>query len=338
MVVEFLEGHENMIIEELKNNILELKKQGIGEYEYKDQHFETPDDLHERPQFKPLVDLVLDESEKIFRDLLKQNLPDLYRNAIKSNMDRLNIPYDEVAEKNPFDDYLSNGFKSVPGWVVPDLPEFLRLLKDVPWNQEGGVTEIGVYMGRFFLLLRSMLDKAEPSFGIDVFEEQDKNLDFSGTNKAQEKIFEGFVEKYDAFGGEGVVTIKGDSTSSATQAELSFHIPDGSMRYVSVDGGHTKIHTLNDLKLAEKYVADGGVVILDDILHPHWIGVMDGLVEYLNSHPTLVPFALGHNKLFLCKYPYHQKYLEISQKSRSATKLVEFMGHKMWVVQWVNIG
>lgn len=279
-----------------------------------------------------------DESEQIFRDLLTQNLPDLYRNAIKANMDRLGMSYESPAENNPFDKFLSQGFKTVPGWVVADLPEFLRLLKDVPWNQQGGVAELGVYMGRFFLLLRAMLDKPEPSYGIDIFEDQALNLDYSGTDKARQEIFANYVHKYDAFGGEGVSVIKGDSTSSATQALLAESIKKGSIRYFSVDGGHTKIHTLNDLKIAEEYVADGGVVILDDILHPHWLGVMDGLVEYLSTHPTLVPFAIGHNKLFLCKFSYHQKYLDVASKSKSATKLIEFMGHKLWVVQWVNIG
>ena len=279
-----------------------------------------------------------DESEQIFRTLLQQNLPDNYRNAIKANMDRLNMSYESPAENNPFDKFLSEGFKSVPGWVVADLPEFLRILKDVPWNQKGGVAEVGVYMGRFFLLLRAMLDKAEPSYGIDIFEDQELNLDFSGTDKARQEIFANYIHKYDAFGGEGVSVIKGDSTSSATQALLSQSIPEGSIRYFSIDGGHTKIHTLNDLKIAEKYVADGGIVILDDILHPHWLGVMDGLIQYLTDFPTLVPFAVGHNKMFLCKYSYHQKYLDTAAKSKSATKLIEFMGHKLWVVQWVNIG
>ena len=279
-----------------------------------------------------------DESEKIFRDLLTQNLPDNYRNAIKSNMDSLGMSYESTAENNPYDKFLSQGFKSVPGWVVADLPEFLRIIKDVPWNQQGGVGEIGVYMGRFFLLLRAMLDKPEASYGIDIFEEQDLNIDYSGTNKARQDIFAEYVHRFDAFQGEGVKVIKGDSLSSATQALLSASIPEGSLRYFSVDGGHTKIHALNDLKLAEKYIADGGVVILDDILHPHWLGVMDGLVQYLSDHPTLVPFAIGHNKMFLCKYSYHQRYLDTASKSRSATKLIEFMGHKLWVVQWVNIG
>ena len=109
------------------------------------------------------------------------------------------------------------------------------------------------------------------------------------------------------------------------------------MRYFSIDGGHTKTHTLNDLKLAEKYVSDTGIVILDDITHPHWLGVMDGLVEYLRTFPTLVPFAIGHNKLFLCKYPYHSKYLEVVEKSAFGIELVTFMGYQLWVSERVYI-
>ena len=278
-----------------------------------------------------------DETQDIFQKLLHQDIPDAYRSTIIENMTRLEIPMDPQEPMGPFDKYLNHGFKHVPGWVVKDLPDFLRILKDTPWNQEGGVAELGVYMGRFFLLLRSMLNKAEPSYGIDIFEDQQLNLDYSGTDKARREIFQDYINKYDPFGGEGIQIIKGDSTSSKTQKDLEV-IPEGSIRFFSVDGGHTKIHTLNDLKVAEKYVADGGVVILDDILHPHWLGVMDGLVEYLNGHPTLVPFAIGHNKLFLCKFSYHQRYLDEARKSRSATKLIDFMGHKVWVVQWVNIG
>jgi tetratricopeptide (TPR) repeat protein len=277
-----------------------------------------------------------DETVSIFNNLLRQQLPELYYNAIVDNMTKLNLPFEKNDEVTPFEKYLSHGFKTVPGWVVKELPDFLKILKDVEWNKTGGVAELGVYMGRFFLLLRSMLDTPEDSYGIDIFEDQHLNIDVSGTNKARQEIFKDNIDKYDPFSGEKIHIIKGDSTSSKTQKELEV-IPKGSIRFFSIDGGHTKIHTLNDLRIAEKYVSDTGVVILDDILHPHWLGVMDGLVEYLNNHPTLVPFAIGHNKLFLCKFSYHSKYLEVAKTSRSATKLIDFMGHKVWVVQWVNI-
>ena len=64
---------------------------------------------------------------------------------------------------------------------------------------------------------------------------------------------------------------------------------------------------------------------------------MDGLVEYLRSFPTLIPFAIGHNKLFLCKYPYHSQYLEVVKKSAFGIELVTFMGYQLWVAERVYI-
>lgn len=279
-----------------------------------------------------------DETAQIFQKLLQQPLPEAYEQAIIGNMTRLEIPMNPKTDIEPFDRYMNYGFKYVPGWVVSTLPPFLKTLKNVEWNKTGGIAEIGVYMGRFFLLMRAMLDKSEPSYGIDIFEDQDLNIDYSGTNKARREIFQNYIDKYDPFGGKDITIIKADSTSSKSQAEIAEIIPEGSIRFLSVDGGHTKIHALNDLKLAEKYIADAGVVILDDILHPHWLGVMDGLVQYLTDFPTLVPFAVGHNKMFLCKFSYHSKYLEVARNCGSATKQIEFMGHKVWVVEWVNIG
>ena len=278
-----------------------------------------------------------DESRRIFIDLSKQDIPNLYKNSVKYNMDSLNIVESELEQLSTFDKYQKNGFGQVPGWVVRTLPDFMRVLKDVEWNKTGGVAEVGVYMGRFFLLLRSMLDSPEQSYAIDVFEDQHLNIDSSGTNNARSNIFQDYVDKFDSFKGKGVISIKGDSTSSATKAELDKTIAQGSIRFFSIDGGHTKTHTINDLKIAEKFVSDTGVVILDDILHPHWLGVMDGALEYLRDFPTLVPFAVGHNKLFLCKFSYHSKYVEAIKDSGFGIQLIWLMGHQIWVTEKVNI-
>ena len=57
---------DEQFLDELKDNVLDLKSKGVGEYEFKDLNFETPDDLHERPEFQKLVELVLRESDAIF--------------------------------------------------------------------------------------------------------------------------------------------------------------------------------------------------------------------------------------------------------------------------------
>jgi len=278
-----------------------------------------------------------DESSEILINLNKESLPKMYEDAVKYNMNRLNILEEEIAESNLLDKYLKNGFFQVPGWVVRTLPEFMKVLKNVEWNNSGGVAEIGVYMGRFFLLLRALIDTPEKSYGIDVFEEQHLNIDYSGTNLARKNIFEDNVSNFDAHGGKGVVPIQGDSTSSEMHKRLDRIIPSGSIRFFSIDGGHTKVHTINDLRLAEKYISDSGVVILDDILHQHWFGVVDGALEYLRNFPTLTPFALGHNKLFLCKYSCHSKYLKEVEKSGHGQRLITIMGHEVWAVEKINV-
>ena len=274
-----------------------------------------------------------DESQELFTKLSKMALPLEYATTVKSNLDFMGIGQEVV--KSHYDKYLSDGFTKVAGWVVQTLPEFMRVL-NVDWNKEGGVAEIGVYMGRFFLLLRNMIDTLEPSYAIDIFEDQHLNSDSNG-GQGSTDIFIDNLKRYDNFGGDKVLIVKGDSTSGKIKAHLDTTIPAGSIRYFSIDGGHTKTHTLNDLKLAEKYVSDTGIVILDDITHPHWLGVMDGLVEYLRTFPTLVPFAIGHNKLFLCKYPYHSKYLEVVEKSAFGIELITFMGYQLWVSERVYI-
>jgi len=274
-----------------------------------------------------------DESQELFTKLSKMALPLEYSSSVQKNLALTGIK-EEVVESN-FDKYLNGGFNEVGGWVVKTLPEFMRVL-NVDWNNEGGVAEIGVYMGRFFLLLRNMVDTQEPSYAIDIFEDQHLNSDSNG-GQGSSSTFKENLKNYDNFAGEGVSIIKGDSTSGKTKAKISALIEPGSIRYFSIDGGHTKTHTINDLKLAEKYVSDSGIVILDDITHPHWLGVMDGLVEYLRSFPTLIPFAIGHNKLFLCKYPYHGRYLEVVEKSAFGIELVTFMGYQIWVAERVYI-
>lgn len=274
-----------------------------------------------------------DESQELFTKLSKMALPLEYSSSVQKNLELMGLA-EELVESN-FNKYLNGGFNEVGGWVVKTLPDFMRVL-NVDWNNEGGVAEIGIYMGRFFLLLRSMIETQEPSYAIDIFEDQHLNSDSNG-GQGSRVTFEENLKKYDTFAGEGVTLVQGDSTSGKTQAEISSLIEPGSIRFFSIDGGHTKTHTLNDLKLAEKYVSDSGIVILDDITHPHWLGVMDGLVEYLRSFPTLIPFAIGHNKLFLCKYPYHGRYLEVVEKSAFGIELVTFMGYQLWVAERVYI-
>lgn len=220
--------------------------------------------------------------------------------------------------------YRDHGFKHVEGWCDVELFAVFDLLNSVGFNQAGGVAEIGVHHGKFFLLLNALTHPKDRSFAVDVFDRQDLNIDGSGLGS--QEIFRRNLESYDAHGGRNTTIISADSTDAAAMAEMVKTVGAGSLRFFSIDGGHTVRHTLSDLQLANELTSNEGVVILDDILNHHWLGVIEGAVKYLQREPTLVPFGIGHNKLLLCKLSFHRRYFEALQQSPLKTKVVSLLG------------
>jgi cephalosporin hydroxylase len=224
--------------------------------------------------------------------------------------------------------YQQEGFVKVAGWCSDKLFQTVDLLAAMPLNQRGGVCEIGVHHGKFFILLNQVTDENAKSFAVDVFDLQHLNIDKSGGGRRD--IFERNLAAYDRHRGRNTTIVQGDSTDPAL--DLPQRIGPGTMRFVSVDGGHTAEHTINDLHLANCIVHNEGVVIVDDILNAHWLGVIEGVMLYLQARPTLVPFALGHNKLYMCKLSFHAAYLEAMSQCALATKQCLFFGHRLVAV------
>lgn len=193
----------------------------------------------------------------------------------------------------------------------------------------GGLLEIGVHHGRLLIFLALSARRGEPIVGIDIFEDQHLNIDFSGYGSR------GIVAKNLAEYAPGcsVVLRKADSTT-LTSAPLIDEF--GQFRAISIDGGHTAEITLSDLKLAERICCDAGLVILDDILNSHWPGVIEGYARYALSACELVPVCIGENKLFLAKglanairYREHIKNGRLECITKSA---VLFWGHEIPVI------
>lgn len=185
----------------------------------------------------------------------------------------------------------------VQGWLLRTTAAgMLELL----WAQEergaqgSGLAEVGIHHGKSFLVLTAAAMEQERLFAIDVFEQQELNLDLSG--KGDRDVFLENLEWF--FPGAAPTVI------ARSSAELWEVLPDLGMqglRFFSVDGGHTRALTVNDLRLADRTLAEDGVCALDDLLNPHWTGVISGLVDFLRDSRSLVPFALLPNKLMLCR-------------------------------------
>jgi hypothetical protein len=156
------------------------------------------------------------------------------------------------------------------------------------------------------------------------------NIDGSGSGNL--KIFQNNLIKFDVHRGENCEIIMGDSFDHS----IFNIIPDASISIISIDGGHTKWHVVNDLKIAENKLSNDGIVIVDDFTNPGWPGVHEGVIVYLQQLHPLVPFAVGHNKLYLSKLSYQSQYLQKISSSNLFGKMIEMCGIKVFEIQGVR--
>lgn len=228
--------------------------------------------------------------------------------------------------------YYHNGFFIVSGWVNANLFKLIQFFDDMEINKAGGVTEIGIHHGRLFILLNQLVEEQYNSYAIDVFDKQLLNTSHSGTGNLE--IFKLALERYCRHSGKNTVCIQGDSADPALN--ILNTIPNGSMKFVSVDGAHTTEHTMNDLVLASSLVSNEGVVLLDDILREGWLGVLEGTVAFLNNKPTLMPFAIGYNKMFFAKSAYRQFYYDSLLNSEFNQGTQRFFGHDVVILGYME--
>ena len=211
-------------------------------------------------------------------------------------------------------DYAVEGYTAVEGWIEPGIFSVVFAVDAIQNKMDvaGGALEIGVHHGQFFIALANLCDPSADLVAVDVFEDQHKNIDRSGFGN--EAAFRRNIDAQCNKSNAAIRTIKADSLELRIGAVDGME--GGKFRFVSIDGGHTATHTFNDLMLAEQLLAEGGVVFLDDILHHHWMGVIEGLMRYrLFSAAVLVPFLVAANKMMLCKATHHRRYLDFFVKS-----------------------
>ena len=176
----------------------------------------------------------------------------------------------------------------------------------------GAVGEIGVHMGRLFILLKLTAVPTERSFAIDVFGDQHKNVDHSGHGGREQ-----FLQNVSRWTGDTDVDIIQSSSLDVRPDQIIRTV--GPCRLVSIDGGHTEECALSDLQLIEAVLVERGVAILDDFFNPLWPGVVTGASKYfLNPETKLRPFAITLNKLYLAAATSHEFYRRALQTTQAA--------------------
>jgi hypothetical protein len=197
--------------------------------------------------------------------------------------------------------YLAGGQQRVNGWLLGMSGEAIAALSDAQLaaGVRGDVVEIGVHHGRLFILLSLCRAAGEEAVAIDLFDDQAQNVDASGQGSAA-RLMANLLEHT----GSLAVTLTPANSLDLTPAEL----PDA-VRLFSVDGGHTPECASHDMRLAAACLADGGIIIVDDVFNASWPGVMTGLMPLLiDPAPSVVPFLATPNKLYFTQRAHVERY------------------------------
>ena len=161
----------------------------------------------------------------------------------------------------------------VKGWLFPGAIQAIVDLSEVQRKAgiSGGVAEIGVHHGRLFILLYLLGVTGEPAVAIDLFSQQELNIDHSGAGDL-ERFKKNLKRHADT---NRLILYEGDSTKLDPRQLVD--LGGGQLRLISIDGGHTAEITSHDLYVSEGALAQGGVIILDDCFNDTWPGVVEGV-------------------------------------------------------------
>ncbi len=204
------------------------------------------------------------------------------------------------------DDYLEQGYSTVPGmssrFAAAISAGIMRIQSKL--GVKGPIAEIGTFEGRYFIALAKALQPGEMALGMDIFEWPNPEV----------------IERFEAnclkHGVPASVrkTWKCDSRL-VTPAELLERTGGAKVRLFHVDGEHSRASLEKDMALATAVLADDGVIILDDMLHPGYPTLMVTVQEYLTAHPEMVVLCVidretivGATKFVLCRAERFKAY------------------------------
>ncbi len=87
------------------------------------------------------------------------------------------------------------------------------------------------------------------------------------------------------------------------------------VRLFHIDGEHTRAALARDLALATSVLAPGGVIVLDDMLHPGYPTLVVAVHEYLARHPEMTVLCIidretmtAATKFVLCEAAWFKRY------------------------------
>jgi len=198
--------------------------------------------------------------------------------------------------------YIRSDHRKVEGWLLWEAILMTAAIGEIQDNfgVKGNIGEIGLWQGKFFILLANLAGADETCLAIDSF--------VHGPAENQSAFLRNVQTYTDC--NSRMTLIREDS--KAVSDEKMSSVAGRGFKLFSVDGGHTADDVFNDLKLVAPHMIEGGVLIADDVFNHTQPEVMDGLFQFFqsaNAH-DLRPFALAGNKVFLAHREWASRFYD----------------------------
>jgi hypothetical protein len=215
--------------------------------------------------------------------------------------------------------YLREHFNLIEGWCYKFnwLPLYYLDQAQRQFGRNGPICEIGVFKGKLFIGLMALKHDTRNHVAIDVFDQQQFNLDGNGKpirvsdslRHTQRDQFEQNIRQC-GFDLKDTTIIQADSLDISfweiRARPSNFH----KFSFFSVDGCHELTHAYNDIKIAFELTSNEGIILVDDYYHADWPGVHEAVAKlYFSESPKFVPLYYVFNKLALCHVNLHSSYL-----------------------------
>lgn len=204
------------------------------------------------------------------------------------------------------DTYLAEGYLAVPGmssrFAAAISCGLMRIQSDL--GVTGHVAEIGTFQGRFFIALAKALASGERALGIDRFDwPTPAVLDRFEANCRQHNV-----------PADRRITWKADSRDMKP-ADITSKLNGGRVRLFHIDGDHSQASLAQDLELATQVLCPGGLLVLDDMLHPGYPTLMSAVLAYLERRPEMTVLCVidresltAASKFVLCFKDWFKRY------------------------------
>jgi predicted O-methyltransferase YrrM len=167
----------------------------------------------------------------------------------------------------------------------------------------GHAVEIGAFEGRFLIALAQCLKAGEMALGIDRFDWPDPQV---------RTRFEQNCKKY-GVAGKSIPWAMDSQTLHPR--DLADRLGGSPVRFVHIDGDHSRPAFESDLKLAAAVLDPAGLIALDDMLHPGYPTLMASLQSYLTYNQDMVVLCVidresifAATKFVLCRSGWFKRY------------------------------